>query len=137
MRVRLQPLADGWAVAALHLPLAILSGIALAVGRWLPVDLWPLVPCWFHEVTGRPCPFCGASRAFSLTARGNWWEGAQMSPLGTFTYALCVATFVVSIVALATKRRLSVELGPVARRTLWIGLGLLVLASWAYRWTIE
>ena len=136
MRVRLERQPDFWSGAALHLPLAVLSGIALALGRWLPLEHWPVIPCWFLRLTGHPCPFCGGCRSFSHAANGDWWGAAVISPLGTAVFAATIATFVVSLVALGTKRRLVVDLGSTAKRTVLITLAAVVAASWAYRWWV-
>jgi len=64
----------GLAVALLCLfPLA---GVVSGVSRALNTPL-----CAFRLISGRPCPFCGLTRAFAMAWAGRWEEAFTLHPL--------------------------------------------------------
>lgn len=92
-----------------------------------------LPPCGLVFFFGLPCPTCGMTTAFALAARGRLTEAAQAQPLGLLLgLATLIATALCARAAWrgAWPRALRpLDWGP---RT-WGILGLLALASWAYK----
>ena len=135
MRIGFERPQDPWSAAALHLPLAVASGIALLAGALLKPTQIPMIPCWFLNLFNRPCPFCGSTRSFCAAVKGDWLWSVQQSPLGFAAFALTAATFVISLVALGTRRRLDVSLSRNEGRIAILAAALCVAASWIYRWS--
>ena len=107
----------------------------LAAARLLPSGFfsWTTM-CWFRRVTGRPCPSCGATRAFLALARGRWIEGIAHNPLfaGIF-FGLIVLVVYAAWVVVLRKPCLRLSFG--GRREKWIlgvALAAAVLLNWAY-----
>jgi hypothetical protein len=95
----------------------------------------PLVPCYFKEVTGAPCPFCGLTRSFTHAGHGYWADAWHEAPLGAVLYALVALTFLVSAWALMARRRVVFTLPErwhASRVALWLAV-LAVIANWCYR----
>jgi hypothetical protein len=93
----------------------------------------PALPCPFREVTGVPCPLCGASRAFALAAHGD----RDLLRYNAAWVALAAAAILAGVVALAasvagraplTRVRAAFRAPP----RLAVALVLLTALPWAY-----
>jgi hypothetical protein len=126
-----------WDVVGKHLPLALLSGMALLVAGLVPLDLLPIGACTFLDLTGYPCPFCGFSRSFWAMARWDWAYAFHEAPLGCLFYVTVVLTFGVNALGLLLVRqiRLSRLLWPQGINARWafIIVSILLLLNWCYR----
>ena len=100
----------------LAVALAGLSGAVLGVARWLePSPLGHsthlqlgLRPCTVLSWTGWPCPMCGATTTFALSAEGRLWEALGNQPFALLLFVLTVGTFAVAAAeAVFPRRRLS------------------------------
>jgi hypothetical protein len=114
-------------------------GAALLLAGCLPFAAGALVapsgeatsaglPCPFREVTGLPCPLCGASRAFALAAHGDgdfWRYNAAW-------VVLAAVTIVAGALALAGRAHLT----RAAARVGWApAVAVLVAVPWIYALT--
>jgi len=121
---------DGWADAdrerlALYLPLA--AGVA---GAFLTspqrVDRMPML-CAFRRATGLPCPGCGLSRSWMLTAHGDLGGAIARHPFGPLS--LLVAWAAVMAGPRAIPIRTSRPTAPVvAVAGAWLAWGLYRMA---------
>ena len=124
-------------VAAVHLPLALVSGVPLLLAAWVPLKSLPLIPCTFLLVTGLPCPFCGTTRAFWAMGQGDWTGALQLAPLGVLVYLAAAVLFAWNGAALLWRVRLG--RGPALRWgrkkacRLFAAAGLALLLHWIYR----
>ena len=122
-----------WDVVGHHLPLALVSGVALLAsvvvkpGRHLPFGA-----CWFLNVTGYPCPFCGMTRAFVAMAHGQWAAAFANSPLAAVLFLCVAAVFAWNAAALITRRRIRAD-APVSGTKLAAALVVLTVMNWVYR----
>lgn len=67
----------------------VMAGVAAA---------WPLLPhpplCPMLELTGRPCPLCGSTRAVVSLLRGDVVASLRYSPLGIVVVAAVIVALV-------------------------------------------
>ena len=126
-----------WDVAGVHLPLALVTGIALFLANWVPCDILPLRHCTFLQFTGYPCPFCGFTRSFWAIADGDWAFAMQNCPLSCLIYIATVLVFGWNTTALLFNVR--IRRGPLlrlsrvqARLGIYFVIMLFVL-NWIYR----
>lgn len=70
----------------------IKGGLSLAALALLLLSLlWPAhwalgSGCWFHRMTGWPCPGCGLTRAFRALAHGDFPGAWQLNPFAFLFY---------------------------------------------------
>jgi hypothetical protein len=76
------------AVGGAILALAVMAILCTRVlGRWLLI----LPACLFYELSGLPCPTCGATRATLAFARGDWLTALHLNPLVVLIYLAIIA----------------------------------------------
>lgn len=85
------------------------GGSAILAGSYaLPVfwsrHLTPIPPCLFHQLTGQPCPFCGATRSFVYMAHGDLGMALHLYPLGPALFVVTVLAVGYALWSLATGR---------------------------------
>ncbi len=77
----------------------IWGGLALATAALSPlwIHLAPMLrPCLFREVTGIPCPSCGATRGILALMDGRVVDGLTYNPLITAGFAAFLAGGVIA-----------------------------------------
>ena len=77
-------------------------------------------PCVFLNVTGIPCPTCGATRTFAALSEFNLWQALKFNPL------LTVGALLAGVLPFVWKRIPKPGVG------IWVLAGTLVLLNWAY-----
>lgn len=112
-------------------------GGALALSTAVPYStlLRGPVVCPFLAVTGIPCPTCGMTRSWNLTAHGDITAALALHPMGPLTFAAATVVLVVLVVRLMSRRWLV----PVPAMTtgvvlLGVTTGLFGMARWAGMW---
>lgn len=139
--------------ASMHAHCASYSWRRLASGEvdheaiWLPVSvaalgmgaLWarfqlPVPPCLFHQLTGCPCPGCGATRAMRQLAQGHIEAALHFNPLAVCLLATLVAFDLYATIVLALRLpRFRVDaVSPNMAR--WLRLGIIgaVWVNWLW-----
>ena len=84
--------------ASKHKPLfwrAGISGSILMLLALLPIPLQPQVSlCGFLWLTGRPCPFCGMTRALALLLKGDFALAVSFHPLSPLMLTALLGLFI-------------------------------------------
>ena len=110
-----------------------ISGSILMLLAFLPVPLQPRISlCGFLWLTGRPCPFCGLTRALACLLKGDLAVSLTFHPLSPLAFAALL------VLLLGGPCRILWELAgwrPVPKESLrlfWAGslLLFLVYGSW-------
>jgi len=95
-----------------------------------------LPECGMLRATGKPCPTCGVTTSFVLAAHGRLAEAVVNQPFGFALFLLVAGCLAGLVFALATGRSwypVFVRVNPVVMLLALLGL---LLASWAYKWSV-
>jgi len=123
-----------WDVVVAHLPLALITGIALLLPHVVSCHLLPLKKCRFLSLTGYPCPFCGLTRSFWAIANGNWAFAIHNAPLAFLVYVATALLFAWNLTALIIGVRVVSGFSRLLKSpyVIWLLVGMIVF-NWAYR----
>ncbi len=126
---------------AQYIALSCVSGIVLTIARVLspsPNGLGThqqlgLPPCFFHKLTGIPCPTCGMTTSFAHTVRFHFYEAFVTQPFGMLACVLMALLIPLSFVLM--RRRVPwLKLLTVrgSNAVMYVLLALFVIA-WGYK----
>jgi hypothetical protein len=87
---------------------------------------------WRANHGGRPCPSCGMTTAFSLSAHGRWGTALAVQPVGTLVALAVAAMFWIGFWSAASGSRAVLRLKHVLGPIPLLGIALLVAAGWVY-----
>ncbi|HYD00710.1 MAG TPA: DUF2752 domain-containing protein [Phycisphaerales bacterium] len=91
-----------------------------------------MAPCGFAVATGKPCPTCGMTTAFTHTAHGNYLKAFTTQPGGMLaSLGVAAMLWVCLHTALTGSRSLELCGKLLTPKALWIAAGIW-LGSWAY-----
>jgi hypothetical protein len=116
-------------------PALLFGGLSvLGAAFTLPV-FWsrgvsPIPPCLFHQITGQPCPMCGATRGFVAMAHGDFTKAVYLYPLAPVLFLAMLAGIGYCGWVMLTGKRIRPDLSRHARQN----IGLVVLALFAANW---
>jgi len=88
------------------------------------------------RASGKPCPTCGVTTSFVLAAHGRLAEAVVNQPFGFVLFLLVAGGLAGLVFTLATGRSwypVFVRGNPVVILLALLGL---LLASWAYKWSV-
>jgi len=121
-------------VVVAHLPVALITGIALMLPHVVSCDDLPLMPCTFLSLTGYPCPFCGLTRSFWAIAHGDWAFAVHDAPVACLVYLATALLFAWHSTALITGLRVRSSLFRLLKSPIAVWLMVTMVAlNWAYR----
>ncbi len=106
--------------------------LAICVGRFVPV-LTFAPSCIFKDLTGVPCPTCGATRSVVHLARGEFFASFGMNPLVSLCLVIAALAFFYSLITLCVGiPRIGVILSDREKNIVRSGTVALILANWCY-----
>ena len=113
--------------------LAVSVTVAAGCFFWLAFGLpWP--KCWFRQMTGIPCPTCGATRSILSLVRGNIRGAISHNPLAFICYfATLFLDLYSAFVLLFRLPRLRVAGLPAeVKKRLFVFVCVAVASNWIY-----
>jgi hypothetical protein len=90
-----------------------------------------LPACPFLALTGHPCPFCGGTRSFAATWRGDLNRAVHLYPAGPLLFVAAIVAAVGAGLCLLAGRRVRLPLSSRQSRVLVTVLGAGLAANWA------
>src|SRR5258708_18488097 len=72
-------------------PAMVAGGLSVLGASYLLPAFWsrgvtPIPPCIFHQLTGQPCPMCGATRSFVALAHADFGKAVYLYPLAPLMF---------------------------------------------------
>ena len=84
-------------------------------------------PCVLKSATGVPCFLCGGTRASIALAKGDPVSSFLLNPMVCLLWLALGVAVLLKVVA-----GYKIEVAPIPRRWLWLGILTLVAANWAF-----
>jgi len=94
-----------------------------------------LPECGMLKMTGKPCPTCGVTTSFVLSAHGRFAEALVNQPFGLVVFLLVIGGLGGLVVTLLAGRSWTPILARVDLTLVILVLLALMLLSWAYKWS--
>jgi len=118
--------------------------MVFAFGAWLTPDVaghgtheqLGLPPCSMKMFTGKPCPTCGYTTAFSHVAHGQLGRAMTVQPAATLLAGAVVFAGAVGAFVMITGRDVADRFRPLWRARTLVIVGLIVAAGWLYKWIV-
>ena len=113
--------------------LSVSVGAAVVAWVWLQSGI-PTPVCYFHALTGLPCPGCGATRCVRNVMSGELTMAFRMNPMVFITGVLFALydLYAVTVIAFRLRRlrfdSIPVWLGATAR----FGIPAVILLNWGW-----
>jgi hypothetical protein len=115
-------------------PFGLAAAAGLGAARLRPDDVLRAAHCRLRDLTGLPCPTCGATQAAVHLAHGRWSEAWLASPPAAVAGALFVLWVIWGLATTLRPRwRRNVELTGREKTVVRIAAGGAILAGWAYQ----
>jgi hypothetical protein len=105
-------------------------GMAYALPLFWSRGVTPIPPCIFHQITGQPCPMCGATRSFVAMAHADFGKAVYLYPLAPLLFVAMLLGIGYGGWVLLTGRRLRLHLSRRAQQN----IGVIILALFAANW---
>lgn len=113
---------------------AVLTTVFVVSVLWRPPDEGGFVLCVFNRLTGLPCPGCGMTRSFCAIGKGEWARALLFHPLGPAVFAIAVAYWARSGIALLGRVDLARRFDALLRRPrLGLAAAVVLLGVWVAR----
>lgn len=88
---------------------ASLALILFASLVWNPGET-RLFSCYFHELTGYPCPSCGLTRSFHAMTHLKFQQAMKLHPVGLILYAALLIFLFITLMEIILKRAVRVAM---------------------------
>jgi hypothetical protein len=113
------------------LVVSLVTIVFLAI--WFATRL-PTPQCFFHHITGLPCPTCGATRAACQFLHGHFADSFRFNPLAFLAYCgIVIFDLYAAVVLLARAPRIRlVSLSPNESRFVRAIVVAAFLSNWLY-----
>ena len=126
---------------AQYIALSCVSGVVLTIARVLspsPNGLGThqqlgLPPCFFHKLTGIPCPTCGMTTSFAHTVRLHFYEAFLTQPFGMLACVLMALLIPLSLVMMRRRVPWMKLLTARGSNAVMFVLLILFVAAWVYK----
>ncbi len=126
---------------AQYIALSCVSGVVLTIARVISPSpngfgthqQLGLPPCFFHKLTGIPCPTCGMTTSFAHTVRLQFYEAFVTQPFGMLACVLLALLIPLSFILMRRRVPWLKLLTARGSDTVMYAMLALFLAGWVYK----